>query len=670
MSETVRILYMEDNEGISRLLQKRLSRRGYMIDTAPNGETGLEMCASQHFDAIILDYNMPGLNGLQVMQRLADRGTMPPTIMLTGSGNERIAVEALKLGAFDYVIKDIDGVYLDLLPAVIEQALKNQQLLEDKRRAEEALQESEERFRMLFEHAPDPYFINDLAGNMIDCNHAVETLLGLDRNSLIGKNIPETQLITPDQIKKIADSFPLRQSEAPEVTITRPDGATVIIALSIIPVQAKGETQILGIGHDITWRKQAETQMKDHIEQLETLHRIDDELTRRLELHYVQTMALETMMHLSGADAGSIELINEAEGMEIHSIGYPEELLPHNFLDKPSVAARVAQRHEAEWIKDVADDPDYFVVLADTCSQITIPLISQNRLMGIVNLETSQPDCFNDEKFEFLKLIAARIAVAIDNAELYDTSQKHLLELQSLYERISKLEQLKTDMIRIASHDLRGPLAAVTTGIYLLQKLLAGQLSEQQEKQFTAMDRAAKQMEAITTDFLSLERIEEITQGDFNGQDFSLRDLVQSVYESYQLQTEEKSQGYEFSLPEMPFLVRGDKAELQQAIGNIIGNAVKYTPPEGTIEVILRRQSMMARFEVVDTGYGIPPEQQEKLFQPFFRVQMTETASIDGTGLGLYLVKKIVERNGGKIIFHSEHGRGSRFGFELPLLAE
>jgi PAS domain S-box-containing protein len=808
MSEPAHILYMEDNEGTARLLEKRFERAGYLIDIAPNGEKGLERYTARSYDAIIIDYNMPGLSGLQVIQRLAELGTMPPTIMLTGTGNERIAVEALKLGAFDYVVKDIDGVYLDLLPTVIEQALKNQQLLEDKRHAEKALRESEkrfrsvieqsldgialvsqdgvivewnhaeeeitnvrreeavgqciwdmmyrmlppearletvyqslrdtfnellrnrkspwldhvfeyemvrpdgerrtvqaarflidlgdhflvgeisrdiserkwmenalreseERFRMLFEEAPDPYFVTDLAGNLINCNRAVASLLGLDVNELLGKNFADMQLFIPAQLAEVAEKFSDMSAGAftrpNELTITRPDGSKIEVDLRVIPIQTKGQTRILGIGHDITWRKQAGEQMQAHIRRLETLSRIDDVLMRHLDIQYAQTMALESMIELSEANAGSIALIGGTNILSVYSVGYPEELNQFYFLDGQSIVARVARQREAEWVKDVTTDPDYFPVTPDTRSQITIPLISQERLIGIINLETNQPEQFTTELFEFLKVIATRIAVAIDNAQLYETSQRQLVELQILYEKVSKLEQLKTDMIRLAAHDLRNPLSNILTKTYLLRKTLENQLSEKQQNYVDSIDDAVGRMQTMINDFLSVERIEITTEAEEGGNKVDLQNLAHNVFASYRGQARKKSLVYHLSSPRTPLWVKGFEAELQQVISNLIGNAIKYTPEGGSVEVSLVTQNLVARFEVIDSGYGIPLDQQDKLFQPFFRAKMDETKSIDGTGLGLYLVKKFIERNGGEIIFDSEPGKGSTFGFALPI---
>jgi len=808
MPEKTHILYMEDNEGTARLLQKRLERVGYTIDLAPNGEVGLERCAAHPYDAVIVDFNMPGLNGIQIIQRLIADQAMLPTIMLTGTGNEHIAVEALKLGAFDYVIKDIDGVYLDLLPTVIEQALKNRQLLlgrkqaeeslersekyyraliensldlviltdkmgsmryispafrdifgfdereiigqnglilidandpkyidmrffdavmnfyqtllenpnqsqetqfrvlhrdgswkwlevrgrnllhepwiesivfnirdiTERKEAEEALRDSEERFRMLFELAPDPYFINDLNGNLIDVNQAVEPLLGLKKDELVGKNFVDMQLFEPDELAKIASILvgmsSGSNSRPPELTVNRTDGKHVSIDLHMIPIQSKGETQILGIGHDITWRKQAETQMKTHIERLEILRQIDDELTRKLDIQYVQAMALDHMMKLSNANAGRIGLLDDRGIKDVLLSGYPDEWGQDDSLGKNTLIEQIAHQQKAEWIQDVTADPHYSAHLPDTYSQMIFPLHSQNRLVGIVILETICDDCFNAEMFEFLKLIAGRIAVAIDNAQLYESRQKQLIELTNLYEKISRLEQLKTDMIRLTAHDLRNPLTAILMKTYLLRKTLENQATEKQQGYINAIDETVGKMQALISDFLSIERIEELTQSVFNEETVNLCDLVRTAFTNLYTQADEKSQVYRLYAPETALMVRGGKAELQQVIVNIIENAIKYTPNSGTIEVSLQGMDNLVRFEVVDTGYGIPLDQQEKLFQPFFRAQTDETKSIEGTGLGLYLVKKIIERNKGQMIFHSEYGQGSTFGFELPITHE
>ncbi|MGC1455119.1 MAG: response regulator [Nitrospirota bacterium] len=157
-----RILYMEDDPALARLLQKILQRRGFVINLATNGEEGLAMLAADHYDLLLLDYNMPFLGGIDVIRALSAKNALPPTIMVTGEGNEMVAVVALKLGASDYVVKDADMKYIDLLPSVIDQVLYRQQMLKDRQKMLEAIRASEERYRMLFDSNPIPGMAYDL----------------------------------------------------------------------------------------------------------------------------------------------------------------------------------------------------------------------------------------------------------------------------------------------------------------------------------------------------------------------------------------------------------------------------------------------------------------------------------------------------------------------------
>ncbi|PJF23552.1 MAG: hybrid sensor histidine kinase/response regulator [Phototrophicales bacterium] len=140
MTITRRILYMEDDIGTARLLQKRLKRLGYEVDIAADGQQGLAMYEAGQYDALAIDQSMPVMDGLDVIRVLAERGTLPPIVMVTGAGDESVAVEAMKLGASDYIVKDIDGGFISLLPTVIEQAIKTKEMAEEKRRADEERQ--------------------------------------------------------------------------------------------------------------------------------------------------------------------------------------------------------------------------------------------------------------------------------------------------------------------------------------------------------------------------------------------------------------------------------------------------------------------------------------------------------------------------------------------------
>lgn len=136
-SEPIRILCMEDDPGAARLVQKVLERAGYVVDIACNGLEGLEMHKTGSYALLLVDQSMPVVEGLEVLRRLSSLGSTTPLIMITGHGDERLAVEAMKLGARDYIVKDTGGGFLELLPSVVRRVFQQQQLMEEKLRVEE-----------------------------------------------------------------------------------------------------------------------------------------------------------------------------------------------------------------------------------------------------------------------------------------------------------------------------------------------------------------------------------------------------------------------------------------------------------------------------------------------------------------------------------------------------
>ena len=187
-SKPIRILYMEDDPGLARLVQKKLERAGYVVDLARDGEEGLAMYAAGSYDVLAVDQAMPVHDGLEVIRTLASQGSLPPTIMVTGTGSEKIAVEAIKLGARDYIVKDVDGGYLDLLPTVIEQALQQQRFAEEKQRAEEALRDERDRAQKYLDVAGAIIVAIGAQEEVTMINRRGCEILGYEQEEIIGKN--------------------------------------------------------------------------------------------------------------------------------------------------------------------------------------------------------------------------------------------------------------------------------------------------------------------------------------------------------------------------------------------------------------------------------------------------------------------------------------------------
>ncbi len=260
-----RILSMEDDPGLSRLLQKSLQRRGYVVDTAADGEEGLARVEAGQYDLLLVDYDMPFCGGLDVLRKLLTRGGQPPTIMVTGQGNEEVAVEALKLGATDYIVKDVEMKYLELLPVVIDRAVYQQHLLRESRRMAEAVRESEERFRLLVEHAPDGIAVH-AGGRIVFLNPAGTRILGAgDPAELIGR--PIVALFHPayrERAQERARALEERGGSTPWTVekFVRLDDTEVDVEISSVSFSQNGKPAVQLLFRDVSARKQMEAQLE------------------------------------------------------------------------------------------------------------------------------------------------------------------------------------------------------------------------------------------------------------------------------------------------------------------------------------------------------------------------------------------------------------------------
>ena len=260
MQKALRVLIVEDSDLHLKLLLTEFRRnnieiQSHHVDKAGDFTAALD---TQEWDLIICDYFLTDFDALTALRIFKERSIDIPFIIVSGSIGEEIAVEAMKAGADDYVMK---GNLKRLIPAV-QRELRQAALRREQREGAKALNSSEERLRILFEFAPDAYFLNDLEGRLVDGNKAAEELTGYARQELIGKTLLELDLLDPGEKAKVLSSLITSADGRPtgpdEFDLRKKSGTAVAVEVRTYPVTIQGKTLVLAIARDITERKKAE----------------------------------------------------------------------------------------------------------------------------------------------------------------------------------------------------------------------------------------------------------------------------------------------------------------------------------------------------------------------------------------------------------------------------
>ncbi|MEK7575661.1 MAG: HAMP domain-containing sensor histidine kinase [Patescibacteria group bacterium] len=233
--------------------------------------------------------------------------------------------------------------------------------------------------------------------------------------------------------------------------------------------------------------------------------------------------------------------------------------------------------------------------------------------------------------------------------------------------RAKELDRMKTEFISIAAHQLRTPLTAVK---WILKMIINGDLGELTSEQKAFLSRGYQGNERtikLVNDFLNVSRIEEGRFG-YVFELIQLEDLIDNLIQDFDHVIKERQVDFIFEKPKEPLpKVKIDHSKMRLAIQNLIDNAIKYTPEKGRVAISIKNSIMHLEVTIKDTGYGIPKKQHERIFTKFFRGDNVIRKQVEGTGLGLFIVKNIIEKHGGTIWFESEENKGTTFYFTIPV---
>jgi signal transduction histidine kinase len=407
-------------------------------------------------------------------------------------------------------------------------------------------------------------------------------------------------------------------------------------------------------------------QLAARVDELSVMQRIDRELNASLNVKRSMEITLDWAMRQSKADAGLVGVM-VVDGVQIMADqGYSEELKPYRNsllpIELPALRGAIEEEHTQQFRKtDLINSKNGFSLLDGAQEQLVIPIRREENVIGVLLLETKQSDVWIADIQTFLSRLTDHAAIAIANAQLFT--------------QVQAADLAKTEFVSQVSHELKNPMTSIRGYTDLLISGAVGSISEDQENFLGTIRANVARMDTIVGDLADISRIESgHLKLDFKAVDIA--DVVNEVASAQQRGIEDKNQTLVTLIPEDLPSIWGDRVRIVQILINLVSNANKYTPEGGTITIEAERSSNrwdpdgapeVVRLAVSDTGLGMTPEDQAKIFTKFFRSDNPKARESPGTGLGLNITRNLVEMQGGKIWFDSELGKGTSFHFTIPI---
>jgi signal transduction histidine kinase len=297
-------------------------------------------------------------------------------------------------------------------------------------------------------------------------------------------------------------------------------------------------------------------------------------------------------------------------------------------------------------------------------SLYVIKLVARRRIVGLLVVGyNSLVAELGPSDTELLDEISDSIGVALDNKLLYEQNQHVVRQLRESNAKLVALDEAKDDFISMASHQLRTPLTSVKGYTSMVLEGDAGKLTAQQKKLLSQSFESAQRMVYLIADLLNVSRLKT---GKFvvESAPVNLADVIKEELEQLTATAASHSVRITYEKPKKFPLLYLDETKIRQVIMNFVDNAIYYTTGQkGHIKVSLKDTPSTVEFRVEDNGIGVPKSEQHHLFTKFYRAGNARKARPDGTGLGLFMAKKVILAQGGALIFESQEGKGSTFGF-------
>lgn len=404
---------------------------------------------------------------------------------------------------------------------------------------------------------------------------------------------------------------------------------------------------------------------KLNAERMARLVEISRVLNATTNLDHLLSRIITEAADLTSAEAASILLL-DPKTQQLHfkasSNEVPPELANMAVSLDGSIAGAILTENKPMYIQDVSKDSRWNQNVDDaiafrTRSILGVPMhnVTQEPVGVLEALNKQGGGDFSIQDFETLSILADIAGVAVEQARLFN-------ELQQANAELNELDQLKTDFIAIASHELRTPLSVILGYVSFLRDEAGPTMTAQ----FDNVLQAAVHLRALIQDMLNLRYVDAGTAA-LTRQKVDLVAMVQEMNLERDETAVAKNQTVHVTLPDQELLVLIDQDMMEVIIGNLLNNAVKFTPKGGHIAVKVERQGREAWFRIKDNGVGIPEDQLERIFKRFYQIESPLRRQHEGMGLGLSIAKELVELHGGRVWAESSNREGSEFIIALRL---
>jgi PAS domain S-box-containing protein len=547
----------------------------------------------------------------------------------------------------------------------------------DRKKSEEELRKSQEQYALAAEGANDGLWDWDIQSDEIYYSPRWKSMLGFENHELTRGFADWEDLIHPDDHNYATNALNdyltgKAESYDVEIRLHHKDGTWRWIrdrGKALRDADGKA-SRMAGSHSDVTERKMAEETIRRRNEYLAASAEIGRLVTSTLSLDVIFSRTVSLVKQRFNMYYAAIFIVEEAgftallrEGTDV--AGAEMKMQGHSVLvGSKSVIGKVTQSGEVFVINNTTNDSAHIPnpLLPETRSEAGIPLRVGNRIIGALNIQSTQIEAFSQDEIAVLQTLADQVAVAIDNARSFELSQQAVMEMR-------EIDRLKSQFLANMSHELRTPLNSIIGFSRVILKGIDGPVSELQQQDLTAIYNSGQHLLGLINDVLDLSKI-EAGKMELAFDEVNMADITNSVISTMSgLIKDRPVQMKRIIDPNLP-TVRADAIRIRQVMINLISNASKFTD-EGdiTVEVGVKPGPTgrnEVRVSVTDTGAGISEQDQAKLFQAFSQVDDSPTRKTGGTGLGLSICQHLVNMHGGRIWVESAVGKGSTFHFTLP----